>query len=271
MGFTNEFKVMTFNLRVAGDHDGINRFDFRQPRIRSLLRTEAPDIIGFQEAVAASREWVRRELADDYELIGCGRDENCEGEGIPIAFRRDRFALLSWDTFWLSDTPNVPGSRFAQSDQSRFPRMTHSALLKIRNQSGFLRVINTHLDHVGKEARRLELCMLADRILAESGCPAVLLGDFNGRPYFPEIESFTARMAASGWQDATADLGGTYHKYGRLENPIKIDYIYTNCSFRESRVVNTAPENGVYDSDHFAVVSTLTVESSEAVAVRQEA
>ena len=258
MNLPNEFKVMTFNLRIAGDHDGENRFLYRQPRIRELLNNEAPDVVGFQEVVDLSREWLRAEFGDRYELIGCGRNADCEGEGIPIMFRRDRFSLLALETFWLSDTPGIPGSRFENSDQSKCPRTTHIAILKPKGCEGFLRVINTHLDHEGKDARKKGLQLLREHI-GENGTPSVLLGDFNAKPHFPEIAEFTASLAELGWADATEGLGGTFHRYGTCNPPIKIDYIYTNCPFAGSRVIETAPENGVYVSDHYVVTTTVTL------------
>ena len=45
----NQIKVMSFNLRMDTEHDGINRFRNRIGRIMEVIHTENPDVIGFQE------------------------------------------------------------------------------------------------------------------------------------------------------------------------------------------------------------------------------
>ena len=115
------YKVMSFNMRNANGKDGINAFPFRDPRIREMLAAEAPDIIGFQEVVNASRDWLREVLEPTYTLVGCGRESNYRGEGVPVAFRNECFEMIGFDCFWLSPTPLIPGSVYENSDQSRYP------------------------------------------------------------------------------------------------------------------------------------------------------
>jgi len=258
MQLSNEFCVMSYNVRVAVDCDGINRFEYRKPKIQALLEQEHPDLIGFQETVPCSREWLRSTLFEDYDLIGCGRDCRCGGEGCTIAFRRDRLSLISLETFWYSETPEVPGSRFEDCDQSKYPRLAHIAVFKPVSGEGFLRFINTHLDHTGSQARARELALLESRMVTLE-IPSVLTGDFNAKPRDSEISAFTERLGQHGWSDATAELGGTFHDWGRCNPPIKIDYIYTNCRFHGSRVLESSPEDGVYDSDHYAVMTTVEI------------
>ena len=104
-------KVMTFNLRVDSPCDGINQFFSRTPRILKAIRDEAPDLIGFQEARDGTRAWLRDNLTD-YVVVGCGRYADYRGESAPLAFRKDKFEMVSMETFWLSSTPKVPASSF---------------------------------------------------------------------------------------------------------------------------------------------------------------
>lgn len=250
-------RVMSFNLRVAGRTvDGENRFEKRAPLIARLLQEESPDLIGFQEATDLSRSYLEELLCHDYLLLGCGRNSDCRGEGCTVAVKQARFALLSFETLWLSETPEVPGSRLTDSDQSKFPRFAHVLVLHPYDSNGVFRFVNTHLDHVGDEARRRELAILAPHLLG-SGLPTALTGDFNAYPDSATIRNFEAEMKPHGWYDATEGTGGTFHSYGRRETPSKIDYIYTNCPSENSRVLVRDPVEGVYYSDHYAVVSDL--------------
>ena len=44
-------KIVTFNLRMENPDDGPHRFLHRREAIVARIRREAPDILGFQEAL----------------------------------------------------------------------------------------------------------------------------------------------------------------------------------------------------------------------------
>ncbi len=251
----NSIKVMSFNLRIASLSDGINYFDNRKKAIEEMIKNETPDLIGFQEAVSSSAEWLQATFGDRYVIIGSGRNANYDGESCPVAFRKDKFGLISFETLWLSDTPTVPGSFYLHSDQSRHPRIMHKALLKIKCTGQIIFFINTHLDHKGERARQLELEQLYLHIQSASSS-GFLTGDFNALPDSKEISLFCEKVGELGWRDATSEVGGTFHGFGSV-NPSKIDYIFTNAQVSEAYAVPAAL-GGVYLSDH---VPVCTIES----------
>ena len=114
--------------------------------------------------------------------------------------------------------------------------------------------VNTHLDHLGASARLLgatEIC----QYLSEKGLPFIITGDMNATPEAPEIGAFTSRaLCGRPVVDATANLGPTFHNFGRLapEDCVKIDYIFTDlpCDISRSVRVEDVPVDGVYISDH---------------------
>ena len=61
---------MSFNLRVPCDNDGVNHFDNRKDRILEVLRQEKADLIGFQEVRLEGKEWLWKELCDEYIILG---------------------------------------------------------------------------------------------------------------------------------------------------------------------------------------------------------
>lgn len=254
----NKIRVMSFNLRSGVTNDGINNFVNRAPLVRELLETEKPDLIGFQEVVDMTHEFLCQTLSADYELLGCGRNADCRGERCMIAVRRARLEVISFGTRWLSQAPDVPGSRLPDCDQSYYPRVVCSALLKPIGGERFFRFINTHLDHVSAQARAKELDILEGWLTGEP-IPAALTGDFNAIPESDEIHAFADFLAAHGWRDAANGVDGTYHDYGRCQPPTRIDYIFTNCGYENTHVPQKPERDGVFYSDHYAVVTDLNL------------
>lgn len=250
-----KLKVMSFNLRYDTESDGENCFRLRKPRVLEAIRSEMPDLIGFQEGTDGMRAWLRDELTE-YVVLGCGREANYTGEGGPIAIRRDRLSLLTYKTVWLSPTPTVPGSRYTESKQSGCPRIYQEARLVIPGSTRILRFVNVHTDHEGEDARMLEVeQMLADMSDTDNEV-LIFTGDFNATPEAPEIRYMTEGHPELKLVDATDMLGGTFHNFGRWE-PIKIDYIFTNVPFEDTRLLHREPD---FISDHDPIVTTLLLD-----------
>lgn len=251
-----KMKVMSFNLRVPAADDGINYFDNRKERILEVLRREKPDLIGFQEVRIEGKEWLWKELCDEYIILGCGRNENCGREYVPVAIRREPFELVKMETFWLSDTPDVPGSRYENLDQSMCVRIATTVSLYHKESKKMIRFANTHTDHAGKEARKKELTQILEYLDA---CPGykIITGDMNAGPDSEEIQAFLKGASKYNVKDCTADLGDTFHGFGKYGG--KIDYIFSDMNVLESHVIPDIPVNGVYYSDHRAVCADLEI------------
>ena len=91
-------------------------------------------------------------------------------------FRRERFALRHQATFWLSETPEVIGSK---SWDSSLPRIVTWVELTDRKRANVTRVFNTHFDHEGEQARLESARVLRGKIDALPALPTIVLGDFN--------------------------------------------------------------------------------------------
>jgi hypothetical protein len=120
------------------------------------IEEQLPDIICFQEVLPHVADWLRENLTG-FVTVGCGRNRfgMLDDEQVTIAFRSDKYSLVEMNTFWMSPTPYVPGSRF--EEQSVCPRVVTEVLLFDRAAEQVVRVLNVHLDHRGAEARRLGL------------------------------------------------------------------------------------------------------------------
>lgn len=252
-------KIMTYNLRVDNAGDGVNSFTNRRERVWAMLEQQKPDIVGFQECTGAMRA-VLEQAMPAYAFVGCGREKNCTGESMAIAYRKDAFAQIRLDNFWLTATPHLPGSTLG-GDQSSCPRMATVVVLRPLGSDHDICICNTHLDHVGVVARQIEAALLC-AALEEYKQPLVLMGDMNAKPDSPEIATITNAMLARGAQDVTAHLGGTFHGFGRVapEKRIKIDYIFANGSCSACSMVPDDAENqGLYYSDHFAITAEIEI------------
>ena len=247
------YKVMSFNLRFRTENDGINIFDNRQPRVLEVIKKEAPDLIGFQEAKDVQRAFLRSALADTYTVLGCGRAKDHRGEAPCIAYRTDKFELVRYDTFWLSDTPSVAGSRYEGTDQSVCPRYTAYALLSPNGTDECVAFFNTHLDHEGGIARVKGMKQTFD-VIASVGGKFVLTGDMND---FPNSECIAVAMSADGVCEATESVKHTFHNYGRITKDYKIDYIFTNGRPISAHAVEDGPIDGIYVSDHYPICAEI--------------
>lgn len=247
-------KLTTFNIRYDCGTDGINNFDFRKPYILETIAKEQPDVIGFQEVLPHVAVWMKENLKE-YYVVGCPRCDDLTGEQVCIAFRPDKFNLMRMDTFWLSPTPYVPGSRYPE--QSICPRTCTEVVLQELSSGKVFRMVNTHLDHEGSLARLLgarQILAQLDRAEFFPEAPVVLVGDLNAYPNSPEME-----LLRTSFRDVTESIGITFHNFNR-DNQCTIDYIYTRGSIEAANVRKWDHcWDGVYLSDHYPISCELTL------------
>lgn len=250
-------KIVTFNIRCDYGQDGDNNFCFRKPLILEKLRQERPDIICFQEVLPHVAVWLKEALPE-YYVIGCGRSEVLEDEQAAIAYRRDSMNLIQMETYWLSERPYEPASRYP--DQSICPRVTTEAVFQELATKQVFRVANTHLDHEGPLARQQGLRQIMTKLgeaALFSQAPAIVTGDMNAEP---DSREMAVMKEYPGYVDVTAGIGITYHGYMRTEQPCCIDYIFAKGFVCDSVVKWTDQRDGVFLSDHYPVCAVLHAE-----------
>lgn len=246
-------KLVTFNIRYDnGDkEDGKNSFCFRKQLILDKIRKEQPDIICFQEVLPHVAVWLKENLAE-YYVIGCGRSKTLADEQTSIAYKKVKFNLIGLEIFWLSETPQAPGSRY--KSQSICPRLCTQALFQNMDTGECFRLFNTHLDHRGRKARELGLGQILNKMeqtYAADRIPAILAGDFNASPEAPEMKLLKKYPQ---YIDLTSDIKATFHDFGRLKEPEKIDYIIArDCFLRGCAGIWDDLSEGIYLSDHYPV------------------
>lgn len=257
-------RAMTFNIRLDLASDGANAWPQRKQMVAELIRYEAADIVGLQEVLLHQKHALESELPA-YEFIGVARDDGLQkGEFSPLAFNRTRFEVLESGTFWLSPTPDVP----AKAWDAAYPRIATWAVLRDRRSGQSISVLNTHFDHVGKEARVRSAEQIAAWVSSRKADRdvVVVMGDFNA-PLESEPHAILANEGASGLRDSRSiskappyGPEGTFTAF-RIDNASSeiIDHIFVSDAFAVERHATISQHwHGQLPSDHYPVVADLT-------------
>ena len=179
-GGADALRVGTYNIRLSsGDRGTANDWEVRKGDLVNLVRRMDLDVIGLQEVCPDQAAYLRAELKE-FALVGEHREaDRVSGEASPIAFRPDRLVALKGGTFWLSETPEKPGSK---GWGTACPRVcTWAILVDLRTQKAFC-FANTHTDHKSAKAREEGLKLVLKRLdEVAKGLPVVFTGDHNCR------------------------------------------------------------------------------------------
>lgn len=258
MGNAQTVKVMTYNLRYANTTDGINAWDNRKEKVYTLLKKYDPDIIGAQEAMHVQLKDLYANVPG-YEWIGVGREDGKEkGEFSAILYRQSKFDLIEHKTFWLSETPEVAGSK---NWDAALTRTVTWARFKDKKSGKTFQFFNTHFDHVGKEARKNSSALI-QKWIQELGKKykeeAIVTGDFNVEK---TDEPYAVMMAPGNLNDTrpASDTRGTFCGFGVNAMTCRgIDYIFTTKKWKSSDFQIIQDNDGAnYPSDHLPVMVTL--------------
>lgn len=247
--------VMSYNIRYGSAEDGPNSWDIRKPATVSMIKDQAPDVMGVQEAFSFQIEYIT-ENCPDYGFVGISRLDPKDAETPAIFYDRTSVELLDWGNFWLSETPD----RVSFGWDAACERNATWALMRHRKSGREFYFVNTHLDHVGKTARAEGLEMVTETIASMNteGLPVILTGDFNALADDPAIKALEGRMLNARYAaKESSDAYGTYNGWGGSNTAI--DYIFFT-GFRKCTVYETVRKqyDGVeYISDHYPVKAVL--------------
>jgi endonuclease/exonuclease/phosphatase family metal-dependent hydrolase len=252
---------MSYNVRtVTFNGDPVDDFELRKGPLVRHIKANDPDLLGTQEVLSMFWDEYLIENLKNYTGVGIARD----GEGMPfseknmIFFKIAKFDLLESGTFWLSDTPDI----VSRGWDGYCNRICTWVRLKDKSTGKTFMYFNTHLDHMGTEAREKGSALVAQRV-SECGCPAILTGDFN----FYESSVYYQNMVAA--LDDTKYLAvqtmdyGSYHGYKErdLTGISPIDYCMVtkgDFSVLSYEVLHEKYED-VFTSDHYPIKIIITL------------
>ena len=266
--------VMSFNVRYGTAKDGDNVWDNRKDAACAMIMDQHPAVFGVQEALDFQLTYFQ-EHCSGYKYVGVGREDGIsKGEHMAVFYDSDRIELKEWGTYWLSETPFQPSLGW---DAVCRRTATWALLLDKATDRPFY-FVNTHLDHVGKEARRKGLLLLVERIGAMNpdGWPVILTGDMNVFPDDPCLDELRTLMLDARQTARVTDNGPTWHDWGKVSDNPPIDYVfYAGFKGCDKFEVVRQPYEGVeFVSDHYPVTATLRYGKApkpEAVAAVPEA
>lgn len=256
--------VLTFNIRYDNPEDSLDNWKFRKDRVANAICFYYADIVGTQEVLHNQMEDLKQRLPG-YGVIGVGREDGKEkGEYSALWYKKDRFTLLDSGYFWLSETPEIAGSR---GWDGACERIATWAKLQDKVSGRKFFALNTHLDHVGVVARRESISLILDKVNKLSGgLPVIVTGDFNANPDSDVIKHVTDSKNAQHLTDSRQIAAVVYgpawsfHDFGKIpyaRRPL-IDYVFVRNGLKVSRYgVLAETENNAFLSDHAPVLVTV--------------
>lgn len=247
--------VISYNIRLGTADDGTNSWKYRYPASALMIDDQKPDIFGLQEAYDFQVQYLE-ETCTDYKAVGVGREDGKEkGEHMSIFYNKKTIKLLKWGTYWLSDTPEKPSMGW---DAACFRTATW-ALLKDKKSGKKFYYVNTHLDHIGVEARKNGLALIMDNVakMNPENLPMIITGDFNMTVDHPSMSGIKARMQNTREVAAKTDSHITYNGWGKGGSII--DYIWFSgfSSCPEYETITKEYFKRTYISDHCPVKAVL--------------
>jgi endonuclease/exonuclease/phosphatase family metal-dependent hydrolase len=261
-------RVMSFNVRVATPLDALgNSWGRRKGEVVDVIRRYGPDVVGIQEALKHQVDAILSGLSG-YGIIGVGRnDGRTGGEYSCILYRKDRFDVSDGDTFWLSDTPEEPGSK----SWGMFTRICTWGRFVDKDSGRAFYMYNTHLDNASQRAREKGADLVMERLAARPyDDPLILTGDLNAGEDSRVIQFLkgqtlldqevspiplvdTYRIIHPNEQQA-----GTTGGYRGARGHNKIDYIFTEprIDVVDAQILRAHGRG----SDHYPITATIVMD-----------
>jgi len=253
--------ALTFNIRYGRAADGANAWRARRAAVIARIRAHAPDLLALQECEEGPQAAYVRAGLPDYHFIGHprGGGDETAAEMAPVLLRRAAFALEDSGRFWLSETPDLPGSR---SWGAQFARTLTWARLQHRASGQRLIFASTHFDLVEDAIIEQARVLAAWARRAAGDFPLLIGGDFNTPRDGPAYRILTAE---AGLRDTLRDRQppladeGTFHGFGTVTPRPSIDFVLASPGLRTLRaeIDTTASPAGRYPSDHFPVLAEV--------------
>jgi len=258
--YAQDLTVMTYNIRLDVSSDGENAWPLRKEYLTSQIQFYEPDIFGVQEARPNQVIDISNSLPQ-YSQVGMGREGQGKGESSNIYYKNELFRILESDTFWLSETPD----KISKGWDAAYNRVCTYALVKDKKAKKKFWVFNTHLDHVGEEARTKGIELILSKIasLNTKNYQVIFMGDFNSEPDSERIIALKKLMNDSRELSETKPFGpsGTFNGF-KHDVPVTrlIDYIFIskNDKFKVKKYAILSDSKDLkYPSDHLPVYVNL--------------
>lgn len=265
----SNLRVMSFNILRGDLQEPDHNWEARKDACLAMIGADAPDLIGLQECSSVQRDDILdafpRYGAVGVSVSGLKISAYPKVSSNPILYDGDKFLLEDWGTFWLSDTPDTPGSYTWGYDK---PRTCTWARLRLRCGGQRLYFFNAHVENAGgQEAKEKSILLIIERIKALNpggSVPVIFGGDMNNvisasAPLGP-MASFLVHIPSHA---PVTDKGRTFNGFSATGGSA-IDHLFCSSAFRLKRfsVDRKAYAGITYISDHYPVYADLELSAS---------
>lgn len=259
-----KIRLYTHNIRYDNRNPGAGEpyWEKRGPAVAQSIRFHTQpglSVVCLQEVLHHQLFGLLDTLNrhDDWSYYGVGRtDGKTQGEYAPILFKTSDWEVVRSHTYWLSPTPEKPSKGW----DAALERIVTEVVLRSKASKKHVKVMNTHFDHVGVEARR-ELARLIAAKMEQGSEPVFLCGDFNTEP---TDEPYHV-LQSTGFKDSRVQgkgygYGSTFSGFNRKnEDNTIIDYIWAG---NDTQWQNYGVVPNFYDfymSDHRPVIADYVI------------
>lgn len=293
--------MMTLNILVPGtgsekdtERYGTLNYEQRMESAIHMIKELSPDVLGVQELSTGLQLPLLRadaDLSERYGIVDSADDTLQSGgsgeEGLCILYKKDRFELISTGVKYLSDTPDVKHSLFAEAAAYNagegvtakfYPRKVLYAVLREKHTQQEFAFCVTHLAYTASDTdldqtvRNKQAAKLIELIesgaLFDASIPYAIVGDMNAKPNTEaynlllkttEDIRYVADQAASATQ-------GTIHNFKANYSGSSIDHIFISqadfyANLHEivtKEYFSASLGKNILPSDHYAVMGRVT-------------
>lgn len=265
-----KLKIMTINLRFDKPDKDESAWAVRRSAVAAQIRHYDPDIIGTQEGLAHQLLDLHR-LLPEYQSVGGDREAKGTQERCAIFFRSPKFHCVATGDFWLSETPDRPGS-MTPHWENPVPRMATWGVFAAGESEQKVAVCNTHLDYHSDRARKLGAQLIRDRLATlevenidnlQQTALFFITGDFNAEPGSPPRETLGGKLGdradAPQLRDALADVEldrqQSFHDFtGNAFAAVDTIYYDARLTLQQA-TVDAEKWEGVWPSDHYPAIA----------------
>lgn len=256
-----ELCLISCNIRFDNPADGSNAWTHRRLFLAETLLQHRPHLISTQEGRFDQLEDLRS-LLKKYQILDEHRSWIGERMYPSIYLKDQAFEFLSSGDMWLSETPEIAGSR---SFESAFPRLMTWAHIQLKNSEKKFLIVNTHLDHVKQDTRIGQIKVLTQEIkkLWDPQSSLIIMGDFNDSPESKVRELLMEEFPRlkDAWKLFHSSEETSHHAFmGEIQNGSRIDWILVDdrLTILDCRM-DKSVRDGFYPTDHFPIICRIKV------------
>lgn len=256
-----DLKIMSFNIRYGTANDGDNSWPKRRDTVCNTIKVYDPDIIGTQETLKFQAEYMLDQLKE-YRSFGLSRKPQDEGERMEIFYKKSVVAPIQVGHFWLSETPDTPGTK---SWDSSLPRMATWTKFWHFETEQYFYYLNTHFDHRGPVARKEASRVISEQLTKIAGdTPVIITGDFNAKGGTSDPWKEITKTFTDSWLTAELQVGPEMTFGGFMEPVVdrvnRIDWIvYRGAILVKKCETVLYEEHGRYPSDHYPIYAEMVI------------